>query len=265
MSEKLPPKKKRIFKTVLRILLVLVPVLGFLAWYTLFREEPERAYATDTERFLYGSLSAEYGSGIPYWIFQVLPRMFPEHLPGPGGLRSLGFPWEEGQELPVGFTKRVIGFPACRTTAPCATPRPTGRARRRTRRWWRGRQPHRQRPGLHPVPHRVRRGQALHFRRGPPRDRRRLSPVAAREAGLPLPHHPPHPQRAPEAPRPVRLDEPAGLAPLGPGTRRSHEPHQVLHDQPARGRTAWAPRTSRRCGGCAPVARRRPAPSRARP
>src|SRR4030095_746366 len=58
----------------------------------------------------YGSRGAEHDAGIPYWIFFVLPRMFPEKLPGPGGLASLGVVWEQGQELPVGFTKKVIGF-----------------------------------------------------------------------------------------------------------------------------------------------------------
>jgi mono/diheme cytochrome c family protein len=48
---------------------------------------------------------------VPYWIFYVLPRVFPEKLPGPGGFASLGAAWEQGQELPVGFTKKTIGFP----------------------------------------------------------------------------------------------------------------------------------------------------------
>jgi len=86
---------------------------GYLAWYKFFREEPQPAWVTqdaDT-RFKYGSIGAENDAGIPYWIFYVLPRMFPEKLPGPGGYASLGVPWEQGQELPVGFTKKVIGFP----------------------------------------------------------------------------------------------------------------------------------------------------------
>jgi len=37
--------------------------------------------------------------------------VFPEKLPGPGGYAALGVPWEQGQELPVGFTKKTIGFP----------------------------------------------------------------------------------------------------------------------------------------------------------
>src|SRR3546814_19924716 len=45
--------------------------------------------------------------------------MFPEKLPGPGGYAAFGVAWEAGQELPVGFTKKVVGFPRVANT--CAT------------------------------------------------------------------------------------------------------------------------------------------------
>ena len=62
-------------------------------------------------RFKYGSIGAENDAGIPYWIFYVLPRVFPgKAAAGPGGYASLGVAWEQGQELPVGFTKKTIGF-----------------------------------------------------------------------------------------------------------------------------------------------------------
>ena len=95
------------------VVAALLALGGYVAWYKFFREEPQPAWVTqdaDT-RFKYGSIGAENDAGIPYWIFYVLPRMFPEKLPGPGGYASLGVPWEQGQELPVGFTKKVIGFP----------------------------------------------------------------------------------------------------------------------------------------------------------
>ena len=84
-----------------------------IGWYKFFREEPQPDWVTATPdmRFKYGSIGAENDAGIPYWIFFVLPRMFPEKLPGPGGYASLGVAWEQGQELPIGFTKKVIGFP----------------------------------------------------------------------------------------------------------------------------------------------------------
>src|ERR1043165_8005457 len=103
--------------TGLKILLVGIVVLvaagGIFAWYKFFREEPQPSWVTGTPdmRFKYGSIGAEYDAGIPYWIFFVLPRMFPEKLPGPGGYAALGVAWEQGQELPIGFTKKTIGFP----------------------------------------------------------------------------------------------------------------------------------------------------------
>jgi hypothetical protein len=84
---------------------------GLFTWYTFFREVPQPAFANEAERFKYGSVGAENDRGIPYWIWVVLPRVFPDLLPGPGGYQSFGLVWEPGQEVPVGFSKKTIGFP----------------------------------------------------------------------------------------------------------------------------------------------------------
>jgi hypothetical protein len=107
------PKKKSWWKIALLLLVVLAGVGAAVGWYKFFREElqPDWVTATPDMRFKYGSIGAENDAGIPYWIFFVLPRMFPEKLPGPGGYAALGVAWEQGQELPIGFTKKVIGFP----------------------------------------------------------------------------------------------------------------------------------------------------------
>ncbi len=80
------------------------------AWFKFFREVPQPPFASAEERFKYGSLGGEQEAGIPYWVFVVLPRMFPEHLPGPGGYASLGIAWEQGHDLPIGFPKKTVGF-----------------------------------------------------------------------------------------------------------------------------------------------------------
>src|SRR4249919_2389536 len=132
----IPTKRKRTkLRIALLLLLVVGAIGGYLAWDRGFREHPQPAWVMqdDETRFMYASIGAENDAGIPYWIFYVLPRMFPEKLPGSGGYASLGVPWEEGFELPVGFTKKVIGFPrvanncaVCHTTkyrtAPDAKP-----------------------------------------------------------------------------------------------------------------------------------------------
>ena len=100
------------FIRILAAVLILGGAGGLFTWYKFFREEPQPEWITsDPEmRFKYGSIGAERDAGIPYWIFYVLPRMFPEKIPGPNGFASFGVSWEEGQELPVGFTKKVVGF-----------------------------------------------------------------------------------------------------------------------------------------------------------
>ncbi len=122
-------------KTGLKVLAVVVIVVGIvgavIGYQRGFREypQPEWVTATPEMRFKYGSIGAEHDAGVPYWIFYVLPRVFPEKLTQdgkviPGGYAALGVPWEQGQELPVGFTKKTIGFPrvanncaVCHTTS----------------------------------------------------------------------------------------------------------------------------------------------------
>jgi len=95
----------------LLVLMVLGIAIGGVAWVKLFRELPQQL-ADDSmeEYFKYGSIGTEAEQGIPFWIWRVLPDLFPEHLPGPGGLAALGMIQEPGRELPVGFSKKTIGF-----------------------------------------------------------------------------------------------------------------------------------------------------------
>ena len=71
------------------------------------------------EHFKYGSVGIEAEEGLPYWIWQVLPRMFADKLPGPGGYTSLGVLWEPGRELPIGFSKKSV-FGSDRVAVNCA-------------------------------------------------------------------------------------------------------------------------------------------------
>ncbi len=102
--------KQKIIKTLV-VLVLLVGAGAVFGWYKFFREEDQPPFADEAERFKYGSIGAEFSRGIPYWIWMVLPRLFPDLMPGAGGYKSFGLVWEEGQEIPVGFSKKVIGFP----------------------------------------------------------------------------------------------------------------------------------------------------------
>jgi len=92
------------------VLLLVLALLGWFAWYKGFRVVPQPPFNTADERFMYGSVGAEETAGIPYWILYVLPRVFPDKMPGPTGYASFGVAWEMGKELPIGFSKKTIGF-----------------------------------------------------------------------------------------------------------------------------------------------------------
>src|SRR5688572_31724509 len=68
---------------------------------------PPQAAPPIEEQFKYGSIGSEDQEGIPYWIWQVLPRMFADKLPE-GGYGALGMIWEPGHDLPIGFSKKTI-------------------------------------------------------------------------------------------------------------------------------------------------------------
>jgi processive rubber oxygenase RoxA-like protein/cbb3-type cytochrome c oxidase subunit III len=89
--------------------LLLLAVGGGVTYFQFFRTLPPTYFASDEEHFLYGSIGTESTSGVPYWIWLVLPRIFPDKLPRPGGYAALGMIFAEGRELPVGFSKQTIG------------------------------------------------------------------------------------------------------------------------------------------------------------
>ena len=90
-----------------------------------FREEPEPYFESDEDHFLFGSVGTETTDGVPYWVWLVLPRIFPDLLPGPGGYASLGLLAKDGQEMPVGLSKVTDRLSACRDQlrdVPCGEP-----------------------------------------------------------------------------------------------------------------------------------------------
>jgi mono/diheme cytochrome c family protein len=89
---------------------VVLIAIAWSVWVHFFRAE-EVKYASTEEQFKYGSIGTEWKEGIPYWIWLVLPRVFHQHLPATGGYVSFGFIWEEGKETPIGFSRKIIGFP----------------------------------------------------------------------------------------------------------------------------------------------------------
>src|SRR5688572_6937161 len=76
--------------------------------FSLGRNKPE-TFGDVREHFKYGSIGAEARAGIPYWIWLVLPRMFPEYLPNrPGdGYARFGLIFESANAgRPIGTSYR---------------------------------------------------------------------------------------------------------------------------------------------------------------
>ena len=60
------------------------------------------------EEFKYGSVGTEETVGVPYWVWRVLPEVFPDKLPNrPGtGYARLGFVYESpSRDLPIGASR----------------------------------------------------------------------------------------------------------------------------------------------------------------
>ena len=100
-------------RRVVLIATVIVAAVGgaMFTYDAFFREEPAPYFESDEDHFLFGSVGTEAAEGVPYWIWLVLPRVFPDLLPAPGGYASLGVLSKPGYEMPVGLSKVTIGFP----------------------------------------------------------------------------------------------------------------------------------------------------------
>ena len=104
--------KLKTVRAVIVILVLAAAFIGFEAWSHLLRKRPDIVYSSQEDHWKHGAIGLSSESRIPYLVFKILPQMFPEKLPGPGGWASFGFIMEDSNELPIGFAKRDIGFPA---------------------------------------------------------------------------------------------------------------------------------------------------------
>jgi cytochrome c2 len=89
-----------------RCLILLGALTAYAATVGIRTAAPVVAQSSDEEHFKYGSVGIEDNEGFPYWIWQVLPDLCADKLPGPGGYASLGIVWEPNREMPVGFSKK---------------------------------------------------------------------------------------------------------------------------------------------------------------
>jgi len=100
-------ERKRAGKYLLIILFVLAMIASLLFWK--FVPDAPVDYVKITDHFKYGSIGSEPANGIPYWIWKVLPDMFPEKLPVRGkGYEGFGLIQEPGRDTPIGFSVRRV-------------------------------------------------------------------------------------------------------------------------------------------------------------
>jgi len=95
--------------------------IGLVVWGEFFSSAPQQ-FTDERARFHYASLGSELVAGIPYPIFMILPRVFPDLVeryatqgygpgkPGYGGYGAFGLAWEEGERLPVGLSTKRLGY-----------------------------------------------------------------------------------------------------------------------------------------------------------
>jgi hypothetical protein len=100
-----PPGKPRNWILIFVVLLLVLVAAGFLLVLQLSDRPVD--YTEIADHFKYGSIGSEPANGIPYWIWKVLPEMFPEKLPGKG-YASIGFLQEPGRDTPIGFSQRTV-------------------------------------------------------------------------------------------------------------------------------------------------------------
>jgi len=97
-------------RIVTAVAVVVLLLAGWVLYDNLLRHEPELVYPDIVQHYKYAAIGLGPSSRVPYWIFKVLPDVFADKLPGPGGYASLGLIMEDGAEWPVGFAKRVFGY-----------------------------------------------------------------------------------------------------------------------------------------------------------
>jgi hypothetical protein len=74
--------------------LALIALLIPSAWFILLRPVAQPDTNDPLQVFNHGSIGNESAQGLPYWIWRVLPTMFPDYLPGnQDGYGSIGVYW----------------------------------------------------------------------------------------------------------------------------------------------------------------------------
>jgi len=102
---------RRHWRAVLAATAVAAVAAAVFTYERFFREHEAPRFSSDEDHFLFGSIGTEGSEGFPYWLWLVLPRVFPDLLPGPGGYSSLGLLSRGDVPMPIGLSRVTVGFP----------------------------------------------------------------------------------------------------------------------------------------------------------
>jgi hypothetical protein len=92
---------------------------GGWAYWRFSRDRAEAFWDDPVEHFKYGSTGGDRLAGLPVGVWNALPELCREYLPGEGW-QSLGFIYEDGMDRPIGTSERHhLGFD--RVFLNCAT------------------------------------------------------------------------------------------------------------------------------------------------
>jgi mono/diheme cytochrome c family protein len=101
---------RRVFWKWLLVFLVIVVVGAGGLFLLLFRPVAQAPTNDLAEVFNHGSIGNEETQGIPYWIWRVLPQIFPDRLPAnKDGWGSFGLYWQAGDDVPIGLSVKTLG------------------------------------------------------------------------------------------------------------------------------------------------------------
>lgn len=75
-------------RIVTAVVVVVLLLAGWVFYDNLLRHEPELVYSDIAQHYKYAAIGLGPSSRVPYWVFKVLPDVFADMLPGPGGYRG---------------------------------------------------------------------------------------------------------------------------------------------------------------------------------
>ncbi|MEM9557959.1 MAG: hypothetical protein AAGC60_27115 [Acidobacteriota bacterium] len=99
---------------------VVVFALGFVGhgvYAHLIRAEPDTVFDDPEMQYKYGAIGLAIEARVPLYVWEVIPTLCGDSMPDPEtGWASFGLIYEDGQEVPIGFAKRQIGYPSVEPT-----------------------------------------------------------------------------------------------------------------------------------------------------